>query len=104
MIFLKIDNGKGFYYSKDNVMVELDKMHKEDILFLLDQATDPNIEFEMDTMSDGNIQNEAHRIIYDALYKKFDELLKNKNRFLDECESLYREAFSKYDTETEPSH
>ncbi len=96
MIFLKIDNGKGYFLSKDNGMVELDKMQKEDVLYLLDQATDPNMVFEMDKIADGNIQNEAHRIIYDALYKKFDELLKNKNRFLDECEALYKEAFQKY--------
>lgn len=96
MIFLKINNGKGYFLSKINEMVELDKMHKEDILYLLDQATDPNVVFEMDELTDGAIQNEAHRIIYDALYKKFDELLKNKNRFLDESENLYKDAFSKY--------
>ena len=95
MIFLKINNGKGYFLSKTNDMVELDKMHKEDILYLLDQATDPNKVFEMDEMTEA-IQNEAHRIIYDALYKKFDELHKNKNRFLDECENLFMDAFSKY--------
>ena len=40
--------------------------------------------------------NEAHKIIYGNLYKKFDELLENKTRFHDESVALYKDALDKY--------
>ena len=69
---------------------------KEDILRLLDLATDCNIIFEMDEIKDDNIQNEAHKIIYDRIYRKFNELLNNKARFIDESGSLFEDAIQKY--------
>ncbi len=96
MIYLKIDNGKGYFRNLFGEMQEIDSIRKEDILYLLDQATDGSISFEMDSIINGNIQNEAHKIIYDSLFRKFNELLNNKNRFLDESEAIYKEALQKY--------
>ena len=88
-------NGFGHFLDADNTMKEIHDIRKEDILRLLDFATDSNIEFEMDN-NKADIQNEAHRIIYSRLYGKFKELLDNKNRFIDESEALYKDAFQKY--------
>ncbi len=95
MIYLKIENGKGYFRATDDTMQEIHEIRKEDILGLLDLATDPSVEFEMDENKE-DIHNEAHRIIYSNLYSKFEELLDNKNRFLDESENLYKDAVQKY--------
>ena len=71
MIYLKIENGKGYFLAADDTMQEIHEIRKEDILRLLDFATNPSAEFEMDEDGEGIIQNEAHRIIYNSLYKKF---------------------------------
>ena len=97
MNYLKINDGKGFFYNKDGEYKEIDTIKKEDLFFLLEEATNPEKEFVIEEMSEDSIKNEAHKIIYLELSKKFKELLENKNRFLDESESLYREAFHKYD-------
>lgn len=96
MIYLKIDNGKGYFLNEEGKMQEIHEICKEDLLRLLNSATDSDTNFEMDEMKDENIQNEAHRIIYDSLYRKFKALLENKNQFIDESESLYKDALQKY--------
>ena len=95
MKYLRVDNGKGYYLGSDNELHEIDSIQKEDMLHLLDAVTDKNIDFEMDDCED-DIQNEAHRIIYKELHKRLKELLEDKDRFLDESESLYKEALQKY--------
>lgn len=96
MIYLKIENGKGYFINSNEGKCEIDTIRKEDILFLLDKATDSSVAFEMDSVSNNSIQNEAHKIIYQSLFRKFNELLSNKNRFLDESEALFKDAFQKY--------
>ena len=96
MTDLKIENGKGFFLNEKGEMQQIHEIRKEDILKMLDLATDNNIDFEMDEIIDGSIQNEAHKIIYSELYRKFKELLDNKDKFLDESESLYKDALDKY--------
>ena len=96
MVYLRINDGKGYFLAADDKWQEIHNIRKEDILRLLDFATDSSICFEMDEIKDNSIKNEAHKIIYDNLYRKFSELLENKSRFIDESESLYREAFQKY--------
>lgn len=96
MKFLMIKKSKAYFLNADNKEKEIDSIGKDDILFLLEQATNPDIDFEIDELDDNNVKNEAHRIIYDNISGKFLELLKNKNVFMDESESLYRDALTKY--------
>lgn len=96
MTYLKIENGKGFFLNEKGEMQEIHEIRKEDILRMLDLATDNSVDFEMDEITDRSIQNEAHNIIYGELYRKFKELLDNKDKFLDESESLYKDALDKY--------
>ncbi len=38
----------------------------------------------------------AQQIIYENIYKKFDELLKNRNQLKDQVDTLYKDAYEKY--------
>ena len=96
MIYLKIDRGRGYFLNAEDNMQEIHEIRKEDLLRLLELAIDNDVDFEMDKITDDNVQNEAHRIIYDSLYRKFKDLLENKSRFIDESESLYKDAIQKY--------
>jgi len=96
---LEIKNGKGYFLNADGDMVELDKMKKDDLLYLLDIATNINQPFEIDNMETCKLDNQAHKVIYENLYDKFQELLKNRTRFYDESSALYKEALKKYKLE-----
>lgn len=96
MKFLKIDNGKGYFRDGNNGYAEIDIIRKEDIFRLIEVITLEDITFEMDSIEENNLQNAAHKIIYRELYVKFSELQKNKNRFLDESEKLYKDALQRY--------
>lgn len=50
----------------------------------------------MDEIEGDNIKNQAHKVIYESLFKKFKEFLENRERFIDESESLYKDAMQKY--------
>ena len=93
MKYLKIENDKG-HFLKGEQWLELDQIGKEDLLALLDRVIED--EFEMDAFDANSLHNKAHQIIYKQLYKKFDELKTNKNRFKDECDQLYKNAIEKY--------
>ena len=53
-------------------------------------------DFEMDVFDKEKIGNQAHQIIYKNISEKFSDLSKNRSRFKDESEALYREAIEKY--------
>lgn len=94
MKHLKIDNSKGYYQTELDQWKEIDKIDKEDLLTLLNKATEND--FEMDDFNAEKLPNKAHSIIYKNLSEKFSELLENKDRFKDESEQLYKNAFEKY--------
>jgi hypothetical protein len=91
---LKIENNKGYFQTEESNWQEIDSIGKEDLMILLDKAIDSD--FEMDEFEADKVQHKAHQIIYRNLYEKFSELLKNKNRFKDESEQLYKSAIEKY--------
>lgn len=94
MKYLKIEDNKGYFLEKDAIWKEIDKITKEDLMVLLNQCIED--EFEMDEFLTDSIGNKAHQIIYKNLHDKFVELNENKNRFKDESEQLYKEAYEKY--------
>lgn len=96
---LEIKNGKGYFLQADGNMAELDKMKKDDLFYLLDIATNVEKEFEMDDIQTCRLDNQAHKVIYESLFDKFQELLQNRSRFYDESTSLYKEALQKYGKE-----
>lgn len=94
MIYLKIENGKGYFFKEPDQWIEIDQIGKEDLLTLLDKAIADD--FEMNDYDAGLLQNTAHQIIYKHLFQKFNELVENKSRFKDESEQLYKSAIEKY--------
>ena len=96
MKYLIVKNGRAFLKDSEGTVKGIDCISKDDILFLLRQATNPDVNFEMDVLDNDNVKNEAEKIIYENIYTKFQDLLKNKDKFVDESMSLYKEAFTKY--------
>lgn len=97
MKYLKIEGMKGWYYSSiKSEYVLIDKISKEDILNLLNSATTPDVEFEIDEFIESNLPNPAHSIIYNSLYSKFSEIISNRERFIEESKSIYKDALEKY--------
>lgn len=99
MMYLKIENNKGYYWKQGNQpeYIEIDKINREDLMELLNVAI--NSDFEMDEYIEDNLGNKAHQIIYKNIYQKLTELLPQKTRFKDESENLFRTAFEKYSTD-----
>lgn len=93
---LEIRAGKAYFLHADGSMKEIDRITKDDILYLLDIASSPDNSFEMDNYEGSTLNNEAHLIIYKNLFSKFSDFLEEKDRFLDEAESLYQDAIEKY--------
>lgn len=94
MKYLKIEDNKGFFSINGQDWQTIDAINKKDLLTLLDLAL-TNL-FEMDEFDKDKIGNQAHQIIYKNIFEKFSELVKNKNRFKDESERLYKDAIIKY--------
>lgn len=95
MIYLKIENNKGYFKAQSGEWNEIDKISKEDLMFLLNKAV--NEDFEIDEYIEENIAHKAHQIVYKSIHEKFSELLNNKNAFRDECDSLFKGAIDKYE-------
>ena len=91
---LKIENGKGFFSLDGKSWKPLDEISKEDILTIMNLCLEGS--FEMDNPSDETVHNKAHDIIYKNLYAKFVELNKQRTRFKDESENLFKEALARY--------
>jgi len=97
MKYLKIKDNKGFFLkdkAKPDEWTEIDQIDKNDLMKLLEYASES--EFEMEAYDESLIQHKAHQIIYKNLIEKFDTFLSNKNRFIDESESIYKTALEKY--------
>lgn len=94
MKFLKVDNNTVSYTIDGSEWKAIDTLGKEDLLILLNKALEND--FEMDKYEPDEIGNQSHKIIYENIYTKFSALVKNKDRFRDESEALYKEAIEKY--------
>lgn len=98
MIYLKIDDNKGFFLKDggehEGTWHAIDLITKEDLYFLLKRAVSDD--FEMAAYDEQILSNKAHQIIYKNLYEKFTDLVANKTRFKDESDNLYKAALDKY--------
>lgn len=95
MKYLRINDTVGEFLKKDSSYSLIDKINKDDLLFLIDCAVEKD-DFEIDPYDSEKIKNPAHQIIYENIYKKFDELLRNKTQLKDQVDNLYKDAFEKY--------
>lgn len=95
---LKICNGQAYLCVSENCCKPLDKISKDDLIQVIDAITDPDAKdiFEIDDPQTNIISNEVHRIIYQNLSGKLQELIDSRKSFIDEANSLYKDAFEKY--------
>ena len=100
MKYLKIEDDKAFFSTKTKSDTPIDQISKDDLLELLSTAIDED-DFIMDTYEPDTIQNQAHRIIYEHIHKKFRDLRDNRTQFIDAADKLHKAAFEKYSI-TEP--
>ncbi len=98
MKYLKIEENKVLFTVNNTDWFPIDEITKDHLLSLLDLAI--NNDFEMDAFDASKIANQAHQIIYKNIYDKLIDLTRNKTRFSDESEALYKEAIEKYKSAT----
>ena len=98
MKYLEIKNNKGYYFN-DREMVEIDQINKDEILKLINHAEVD--EFEMDVYDESQLQNKAHQIIYQSIYTKLSDFLKDKEQFNKDVDILYAEAIGEYGVDVE---
>ncbi len=95
MRYLRI-NENNAEFLKENFQYEtIDKIDKDNLLFLINSAVEKD-DFEIDVYDSEKIKNPAQQIIYENIYKKFDELLKNRSQLKDQVDTLYKDAYEKY--------
>lgn len=81
---------------KSYTLDEINK-HHENVKYIRQKSTQASeVVFEMDEITGDNLANPAHKIIYSNLYSKFAEILANRDRFLDESVTVYKDALDKY--------
>ncbi|MBU3209861.1 hypothetical protein KPL28_09535 [Clostridium algidicarnis] len=96
MNYSKIENSKVYYRLKDEEeWIEIDQIDKDDLLVLLDKFISEE-DFKLEDFNEDLIKNDVHRIIYEDIYNKFKNLNSNKDRFNDESNNRFKEAFNKY--------
>ena len=95
MKILKIESGKGYYYSsKSDQWNEIDQIDKDSLMSLLNLLLGQDV--EMDSLDDNELQNQAQQIIYKSIFEKLKGLSENKSKFKDESDRLYLDVIEKY--------
>lgn len=95
MKYLRINGNNGEFLKENTQYETIDKIDKESLLFLIDSAVEKD-DFEIEVYDSERIMNPAQQIIYENIYKKFDELLKNRSQLKDQVDTLYKDAYEKY--------
>lgn len=95
MKYLRINGNNGEFLTENTQYETIDKIDKESLLFLINSAVEKD-DFEIEVYDSERIMNPAQQIIYENIYKKFDELLKNRNQLKDQVDTLYKDAYEKY--------
>lgn len=100
MKILKIDSGKGYYQTKEGVEKTMDLLSKEELIYLV-ETTINNEKAEIDEFKEELLTNPAHKIIYQNVYSKLDEIKKNREVIVANKTVLYKQAIEKYKNNNE---
>ena len=96
MKLLKIENGKGEYYSfKQRVYYEINNIDRDALLEIINHIMDNN-DFEIDEYKTNSINNNVQEIVYKEIYDKLYHLIKDKEKIITEINSKYEAALNKY--------
>jgi len=102
-MLLKIEDNKVFYRTdKDKDFLNLDEINKDDILSIFKKIflakEDEKLDDFADEFNKDLIGNDAHKIIYERLYKKIKELWENRSTIIGEIKNEFKAAEEKYIT------
>lgn len=95
MEYLKIENNKGLFYREGEGMKEVSKMTKDDLYDLVHAAIHEE-DFSMDAYDEELLKNPAHQTIYSHVYRQLGDIHIRREEYLEEVDSMYKEAFNKY--------
>ncbi len=95
---LKIKNNQGYFLTKNGDYEPVDKLDKTALLNLVNLSLGDD--FSIEEYDEEKIRNQAHAIIYKSVSEKLLDLFGKRQQFKDESESLYREEYEKYRTES----
>lgn len=95
MKHLKIENNKGLFLDVNSAWAEVNKMSKEDLYHLVNAAISED-DYEMDPYDENKLQNPAHKTIYSHIYRQLMDIHSRRDEFIEEQQSLYKEAYDKY--------
>jgi hypothetical protein len=95
MKLLKIEDNIGYYLKTETSTYQpIDKIDKEDLMSLVSSTLEQEVEF--DEYDENLIKNQAHQIVYKAIYEQLRSLHNRKDEFKDESERMFLKAYEKY--------
>ncbi|HEX7048297.1 MAG TPA: hypothetical protein VF275_12070 [Gammaproteobacteria bacterium] len=94
MKILKIDNNQGFFLDVDDSYRSVDKIDKERLLAIINRVVENEVTFDHPT--EENLKNQAHKVIYQSLFKKLSDLVARKEQLKDESERAYLKEYERY--------
>lgn len=98
MKILKIEDGKGYFLTKENKYEKIDKIDKSNLFRLVEASLVEEVEFdEYDTEL---LKNKAHQIIYKSILEKLEDLVGRRDEFKDESDRLFHREYERYTGET----
>ena len=95
MKLLMIDEGKGYFLGEDSEHQPIDRLAKEDLLRMVNQTLNED-DILFDAYDEDSLHNQAHQIIYKAVYSKLHSLRERRSEFVDESERLFLEEYESY--------
>lgn len=96
---LRIESNKGQFSVDGENWRDIETIGKDELLTIIDLVLDESCEIEMDIYDEEKIKNPGHKIIYRNIFEKLNLLKSQKTSFLDEKNSLYKDAVNKYEKE-----
>lgn len=94
MKYLRIEASKAQYCLDGRTWTDIEQLSRDDLLSLIQHAAKDD--FEMDIYDEKKLPNQAQQIVYRNISERLAELTKNRTRFLDESEALFRDSFERY--------
>ncbi len=96
MDYTKIDNHMVYFRLNENEKWnEITNINKEDILKLVELLLEED-DFKIAEFNEELIKNEAHKIIYDNIYNKLNQLISQKETILGNSKQMYSKIIQKY--------
>lgn len=95
MQLLKIDEGKGKYWKIGDKYEDIEDINKEDLMELVNRVLDEE-EIHIEAYDEEKIKNPSHKIIYESISFKLNDLRGKKDSFVDKRARMYLDDYERY--------